>query len=290
MDDSPNDGPGHSFVSTSPSPFELVMMSPPRTHFYDSFFRYWPASLIVVLGGVSSRLRYVALWYMKKKWNIDHFLSEWFNFPMYFREGLKDSGAVISGSQALRFFDGLQTDTTNPLELYVAEHGMRLLARSLRRHRYTFLPNFLDIGGQLNAHVLHNRRVLSSSNFSCHSRYRTFTFGHVVDLRAGVNNLVSVRVVMVFMTIGDPMKEIIRSVHSTSLMNFITAERGFSLFPRATFDSRLSVITKLRMSTHPITEAWLSRYAGPKFTEVRQWTSSLDGDISPLQSPQIMIY
>ncbi|KII93838.1 hypothetical protein PLICRDRAFT_171543 [Plicaturopsis crispa FD-325 SS-3] len=246
----------------------VLLGSYTSTAFLFAFFRHWPPETIMQFACVSSRFRILVKWYSESLWDIDRFLSGWFQFPLQFRETMAFTGAMISGPQTLHFFDRLPI-TPLPLDVYVSERGLFHLARTLRLQRFQFLPSSMDEPTtRLTEGILRHRRESRSPRDTIYSRHRTFTFSRTVDPPTSYEENMGTRVVKVYMTSGDAITEFIESNHSTANMNFITGDRAFSMFPKTTFTRRLSVTTQFPTNYEGVPVSWLRHYAGTKFREI----------------------
>jgi hypothetical protein len=80
---------------------------------------------------------YVVDTYRREIWSINRFLSPWFDSVPRFRASLAKNGAVVSGSQALRYFQREEPDVDSDLDVVVRIGGVLTLATSLVRDGYT---------------------------------------------------------------------------------------------------------------------------------------------------------
>jgi hypothetical protein len=77
--------------------------------------------------------------YKSEIWSISRFLSPWFNSVDRFRGSLAKNGAVVSGSQALRFFQREDPDFDSDLDVIVRVGGVLSLSMALFREGYVQL-------------------------------------------------------------------------------------------------------------------------------------------------------
>ncbi|KAF6747813.1 hypothetical protein DFP72DRAFT_821264 [Ephemerocybe angulata] len=118
------------------SPFERFLASSQIT-LHAKLFDRMPAGDLMRLSKTSTVLREVMEIYQQKRWNIDRFLGCWFWDSGTFRATLARTGAVISGSQALRFMDRLGPSPRSDLDIITRVGGVLALTRYVESHGYT---------------------------------------------------------------------------------------------------------------------------------------------------------
>lgn len=73
--------------------------------------------------------------YKRSAWNLDTFFARWFNRPREFRRILECGGSIISGSQALQFFDRTYYRDSD-MDIFVRKEGVLLTAHFLESSGY----------------------------------------------------------------------------------------------------------------------------------------------------------
>lgn len=125
------------------SAFECMFFGERHSHdFAEKFFCRIPVDVIVQLAQVNSRLRAIVDKFARQRWNIKEFLAEWFRDPTSFQARLGESDAVISGWQALQFFDSsLVIDGRQDLdlEIYLRLDGVAKMGRELMSQGFSFI-------------------------------------------------------------------------------------------------------------------------------------------------------
>jgi hypothetical protein len=92
---------------------------------------------VTSLSGTSTRMRAIVLEYRRQAWNVNRFLSPWFSSVTGFRCALAKAGAVVTGSQALRFFDRTDPDLCCDLDVVTRIGGAPALAIYLENDGYS---------------------------------------------------------------------------------------------------------------------------------------------------------
>ncbi|KII87154.1 hypothetical protein PLICRDRAFT_30599 [Plicaturopsis crispa FD-325 SS-3] len=258
------------------SNIERLFSAETNASFVGLFFRQWTPGLICLFGRVSWSFRMVAEWYCTHAWNVDGFLRNWFPLPRHFRVILVRTGAVISGPQALYFFDRVQ-DRAAPLDVYVAACRVRTLVDFLLLYRYTHSGNESQtrsrspcddtaISALVPTVVAQRfRPKIPGDHLQFAHPDRTFSFfGTFLDehtLR------LSLRTVNVHVTNTEPVKAILR--HSPF------SDGAFSMFPDVTFEQRLCVSCKGKTGFPELPKEWLKKYLRSTFYSTDRWDEAL---------------
>ncbi|KAF6750732.1 hypothetical protein DFP72DRAFT_851533 [Ephemerocybe angulata] len=107
-----------------------------RTSLHLKVFDRLSAADVVRLSKTSTLIRDALKIYKERKWNIDEFLACWFEDGQSFRATMALAGAVISGSQALRFMDRLGPAPRSDLDVVTRVGGVLALARYIESQGY----------------------------------------------------------------------------------------------------------------------------------------------------------
>ncbi|KIM24572.1 hypothetical protein M408DRAFT_26867 [Serendipita vermifera MAFF 305830] len=183
-----------------------------------------------------------------KKWllsayNIEKHFSHFFDDPMSFRILQARTGAIVSGSNALQFFEGLYYPDSD-LDLYVPCRHAYDVAAWLRRNDYIFtvtdkqrasmqgktLDTVLEQISRRRISIYHERPPTGDDEYGYSAIEDVFNFVRKSNHSRKIQ-----------MIIVDPRSTPIAAVlhfHSTLVMNFIAWDRAYSLFPSATFIHR----------------------------------------------------
>lgn len=95
------------------------------------------------LSGVSFLVREDVERYKRRRWNVDDFLHPWFRHSSpEFRPHLAKAGAIVTGSQVLRFFNREPPDPTCDLDIITRVGGLMTLAMFLSNLGYVRLRRF----------------------------------------------------------------------------------------------------------------------------------------------------
>ncbi|KAJ7590234.1 hypothetical protein C8J56DRAFT_1140083 [Mycena floridula] len=170
--------------------------------------------------------------YRNRAYSINKLLSPYFGLQGIdeFRAIQSLTGALISGSTALQFFDRSFYKGSD-LDVYVEKRYSAELALFLQRIGYTFMPRKNQTPRLPDAlNKIHRGTVKFNGGL-----YSGRGIADVYDFRKGEKKiqLIAAR--------SCPM-DIILSFHSTVVMNVITARYAFALYPRLTFIYRQSLV------------------------------------------------
>ncbi|CCL99903.1 uncharacterized protein FIBRA_01928 [Fibroporia radiculosa] len=154
---------------------------------------------------------YAAKEYTRHAFNINRHLSRYFDDISAFRSLQARTRSLISGLNALQFFDRTCYPESD-LDLYVHLRWRREVGIWMMQSGYHFQP---------------------SSNYDTRGIAAVFTF---IRASPGQN-----RKVQLIVARRTPMK-IVLAFHSTCVMNVIAYDKAFALYPRATFEERKALI------------------------------------------------
>ncbi|RDB26109.1 hypothetical protein Hypma_006894 [Hypsizygus marmoreus] len=171
--------------------------------------------------------------YMSRAFTIDDLLSTYFTPSQItqFRLVQGRTGAIISGSTAVEFFDRQRFEGSD-LDVYIEHASAEILGLWLLESGYSFLPRSFQ--NPVFPDVLVD--PLSEDTNGEQSLYVGFGVDTVCNF---VKTSPDRRVQL--MTTRGPVMDVILSFHSTCVMNIITHRAAFSLFPFATFVEKRSL-------------------------------------------------
>ena len=170
---------------------------------------FWSVPSLISLGASSVMLRGVYKRYCADVWNINRRLRTWFPNPALFRKKLRDTGAIISGSQALQYFDREQYEGSD-LDIYVSRSGAILLGHWLEGIGYKYHGK--DPSYDFLQHLItdttptHGRSPFHSAIMRVHNFHR------FLICRRGVARLLRVQLIVLE---GNPVVHIMFDFHSS---------------------------------------------------------------------------
>jgi len=179
---------------------------------------------ICTLAKVSRRLRAFCGYFSADAWNIDKFLRPWFSNLHGFRQVLHSCGAIISGSQALQFFNRVRYPTSD-MDIYVRMTGLLQLTRWLLGQGYR-RDTSNGIAG-LAYLTSAEGTVLGDRDFFQTQRKKNKRQGNITGIYNYVNLLEEVshpgerRYVQVIVLAVDPIEHILFDYHSSVLLYYI---------------------------------------------------------------------
>ncbi|RPD65566.1 hypothetical protein L227DRAFT_493697 [Lentinus tigrinus ALCF2SS1-6] len=175
--------------------------------------------------------------YMRNVYNIDLFLDRLFpDSSRAFRSLQARTGTLIGGLSALRFLQRIAHPPTEPLELYIHACHRREVGRWLLRTGYIFsaaphqTPEFeAEISNTINLPPDESVQILDG-------------VAMILRFCRAVPETGMIREVKVIVAENNPM-EVILSFYSTCLMNVISFNKAYCLFPRATLEMGQTLVT-----------------------------------------------
>lgn len=192
--------------------------------------KYMNKQDLAQLRGVNRQLRHEFASHFMKRGSIDELYKRFFD-PEPFREAHSQSRALVSGSTALQFFTGYRWETD--LDIYV------------QAGRWTPSANFLMRSGYIEASERTRYKCMEVFNF-----------------------LKGNKKVQVMQNYNDPI-ESIAGFHSTVVMNFMTADFAYCIFPKRTLVRKETQVRSARRLAE-IDEWALEKYEGRGW-KVLQW-------------------
>ncbi|KAJ7195144.1 hypothetical protein B0H12DRAFT_1198091 [Mycena haematopus] len=194
---------------------------------HEALFSQMPARDLVRLMQTCRRIHFLV---KEVCFNLTRLLGRFFGASGVdqFRQMQRLTGTIISGSIALQFFNRL-TWHNSDLDIYVSRASAAFAALFIVDNGYTFKPRKSqdkNIAVQLDASVADRA-----------PSYLGRGIADVLDFYKGTNQ------VQLIVATTAPM-EIILSFHSTCVMNFITYENAFSLYPWSTFVGKEALVVE----------------------------------------------
>ncbi|TCD68642.1 hypothetical protein EIP91_010297 [Steccherinum ochraceum] len=217
--------------------------------------------------------------YIKRTFNVNRLLSRFFQDPVAFRSLQARTGLLVSGSTALQFFDRTSYPGSD-LDMYLMPNAMVEVTTWLTGEGYEYepypeqAPNLQDamkaltddplidfITGAVVEHPLYPTR-------SIHGVY-SFT-------KPSPDPSVQPSKVQCIVAKTSPM-QVIFSYHSTCVMNVISYEKAYSLYPRASIVNHRSLVTCMQPSNGQ--PAALKKYADRGFS-IETFVGGYDRDFA----------
>ncbi|KAH9948728.1 hypothetical protein B0H21DRAFT_210856 [Amylocystis lapponica] len=172
--------------------------------------------------------------YVVHAFSINRHLSRFFDDVPAFRTLQARTSTLISGSSAVQFFDRSYYPESD-LDLYVHMRWRRELGEWFIEHGYRFVANTkqdesFDV-------AVADPKILKRDNlYTMRGVATVFTFEK--PMQGAPESALKVQLIIASHT---PM-EIILCFHSTCVMNIISYEKAYALYPRATFEGRRALV------------------------------------------------
>ncbi|KAI0076914.1 hypothetical protein K474DRAFT_1622018 [Panus rudis PR-1116 ss-1] len=198
-------------------------------------------SALLCFRATCRRAYYAVEYYIRRMWNIHRFLSRYFDNPLEFRQLQAQTGMLISGSSALQFFDRTFYPGSD-LDLYVPMVYREEVGNYLLDCGYTYTPHGTQ-NTEFHEAVWESRIVNAITSYFIPGVAGIFNF-----LKSKVNPATEEREwlkVQVIVSANCPVASVLY-FHSTCVMNLISFEAAYSLYPRATLEERKSLICQSR--------------------------------------------
>lgn len=179
--------------------------------FLEDFFSIWPITDVFNISRTCFRLRAVYNSYRRTTWDPDTFFSRWFTDPLTFRCLLGRCDAIISGSQALQFFDRTEYEDSD-LDIFMRPAGVIRMSEWLRDAGYG-LPTVEE-------DYFFNQRLADAVREDCDipsflptNMRAVFTFVRTTTLPSGRSLIKRVQIIVVDI---DPVEFITFDFHSSA--------------------------------------------------------------------------
>ncbi|KAF6745502.1 hypothetical protein DFP72DRAFT_824352 [Ephemerocybe angulata] len=246
------------------SPFEkfLLRMKPSRRmHLFDSM----AISDFVSLASASSLLKEITDIYKDTAWKIDDFFSMWFNTSLEFRCMLAFTGAIVSGSQAIRFLDRMEPAASSDLDILTRVGGVLSLVNYLEGQGYHRVEK--KPGRKEDYPLLADIFALSSTAQFCKGGGKNGIL-EIFDFKKrlfrairGVDRLK----VQISVVAQNPIHHMLFSYHSTAVMNYVSHDEAVSVFPLSTFVKRVSYPSTRLGLGREWNPSWKAKYEAKGF-------------------------
>ncbi|KAI0650881.1 hypothetical protein C8Q79DRAFT_411333 [Trametes meyenii] len=206
-----------------------------------------------------------------------HTHSEIYDRARAFRTLQARTGTLISGSTALQFFDRTVYPESD-LDLYVHMRHRREVGRWLLEEGYQFAPSQYQ-DPRFEIEVVHGMSTGANGIYRMPGVSAVLTFTKPVPRKEiDIPDVVeeqeeSMLKVQVIVAKNTPMEAIL-AFHSTCVMNVISYEKAYCLFPWATLEARRSLLSSSCRGRSKWRESGLLKYANRGFTII----SDLDLD------------
>ncbi|KAH9948727.1 hypothetical protein B0H21DRAFT_844604 [Amylocystis lapponica] len=189
--------------------------------------------------------------YVVFAFSINRHLSRFFDDVPAFRTLQARTSTLISGSSAVQFFDRSYYPESD-LDLYVHMRWRRELGEWFIEHGYRFVANTKQ-ETSFDVAVADPRLFAPEDDYEMDGVASVFTFEK--PTLAAPESPLQVQLVIASHT---PM-EVILYFHSTCVMNVISYEKAYALYPRATFEERRSFICAKDSLPQEIIEKYSTR-------------------------------
>ncbi|KAJ7603541.1 hypothetical protein DFH06DRAFT_1151813 [Mycena polygramma] len=237
--------------------------------FLVAFFRYWDPSAIFRLAQLNFRLLNVVRYYRGLLWDVPQFLSCWFSQPLDALKMLDDGPALFCGPSVLQFLDRTwQSQNPSRLDVCVGFAGLAMVGQFLASEGYRFRPgqvkfrvnDFQLVTMLESVHFPGKYLKMDGDKSATQEDHASRVFRFVKSSRA------SLRIVVVHL-VRCELHRFVFSMHSTSLMNFISSTHVVSTFARSTFLERKSFVgsqerTPANDDSTKAEYGWLRTYEG----------------------------
>ena len=162
--------------------------------------------------------------YAMRQWDIFEFLSRWFRNPYNFLLTLEACDGIISGSEALQYFQtGERRFRGDDLDIFVPPHGLLTMGRYLRRAGFMFQPAsdkhpFFDAAALMSTSMVKNYTGIGHPTRHRSQAYAFSTFDFVRPPPEGQYprpECLQGRHVQIIAVCGHPVEHIINNFHSS---------------------------------------------------------------------------
>ncbi|KAF8802204.1 hypothetical protein BYT27DRAFT_7197291 [Phlegmacium glaucopus] len=229
----------------------------------DSLFDHLPPIDLLRYSRASKTTYEAVSSYMRRSFNLNKLMGRFFteNEMSCFRSWQSRTGMLISGSTALQFFDRTFYPESD-LDIYV-------------EHRYCKAIAFwlIDIGYTYKPRPRYSDQDLAEA-LRITTEYLNCGVANVYDFHKSNPD----RKIQLITSHHSPLEPIL-NFHSTCVMNLISHEKAYSLYPQGTFRDRRSLIVYGEGSSRQTEEFARGKYAARGWKLVEELTK--DGIVHP---------
>lgn len=177
---------------------------------------------LVFLSCASSMLLNSVRDYESQAWNLRTLFGYWFFRPLEFRINLAYCGAVVAGSQVLRFFNRLRPTMDSDLDIVTRVGGVAPLVSFLRAEGYTRVPR-ADTSHENDYPVMTEIFGITSTSRFCRGGGKhgiieilDFTRERFRRCKQGGTELVGFLKVQIIVVSQPPIEHILLTFHSST--------------------------------------------------------------------------
>ncbi|KAI0349691.1 hypothetical protein OH77DRAFT_1431809 [Trametes cingulata] len=189
---------------------------------------------LIRLGKTCRSLQGLVNDYIRSAFHPHRLLSTFFRDVPAFRSIQAQTASLISGPAALNFFDRNDSHADWPLDIIVYFHHRTLVANFLVACGYAFLP-FGAQSPDLDLTVAAGFVGVEDAYYE-----EMAVCDVLVFYKSWIRGEVTIRLIVAIRTPAEVMLH----AHSTYLLNVISYERAYCLFPRATLHERRSLLLR----------------------------------------------
>ncbi|KAK7696086.1 hypothetical protein QCA50_000729 [Cerrena zonata] len=212
-----------------PKTFSNIII--PNDLLYDTVFSFCTPTTFLRLSRTCQSARAAVQSYMRRAFRTDRIYSRFFTSPVAFRRMQARTGALVSGSTALQFFDRSRYSEAD-LDIYVPLKYRLEVADFLFNDGYSYVPERNQDSDFRRA--ASDLRLKVGGSYSVNGVVTVFTF----EKRRDSAKVMKAQLIVVKYS---PIETIL-GFHSTCVMNVISCDMAYSLYPKATFGKRSSLI------------------------------------------------
>ncbi|KAK7696087.1 hypothetical protein QCA50_000730 [Cerrena zonata] len=197
---------------------------------YDIVLSYCTPATFLRLSRTSQSAHAAVKSYMGRAFRLDSIYTRFFTSPVAFRQMQARTGALVSGSAALQFFDRSYYPEAD-MDIYVFAGFRFEVAEFLFQDGYEFVPEE------------HQKSKFQLAALDSELNIGEYEFKGVITVFTFEKKKVDGKVVkaQIVLAANGPFEAIL-GFHSTCVMNVISCDTAYSLYPKATFEERTSLV------------------------------------------------
>ncbi|PPQ79933.1 hypothetical protein CVT26_004162 [Gymnopilus dilepis] len=220
------------------------------------FFSCLDLQSVINVSRTSTLLHAHYLTYRHIAWDPLRRYRNWFPNANTFRRLIRDTNTVISGSFVVQFFDR-EFYPGSDMDIYLRMAGVDDLCKWLKTQGYRYILRNREYAVMRHRHRVHVQRAVQNKSSHDNPLLAVYNFQRWVASASGYIERQRIQVIVVD---TDPVEHILFDFHSTVVMNFMTSREAVSVFPAASFLSRLSFISKVRPLLLTGKPQWREKY------------------------------